>query len=415
MTKISDGQPDLKRRLENELRGNILPFWMTYAVDEVNGGFVGALENDRTVQNDVPRSAILCARILWTFAAAARRFKDPAYDRMAQRAFRYLRDVFWDRQFGGIYWHVDRYGNPLSDRKHSYAQAFSIYGLAEYFRATGDEESLRLAQDLFALLERHTYDPGFGGYVEGCSRAWGALDDMRLSEKEPNCRKSMNTLLHIMEAYTNLRRVWADSCLEGQLSALVGVFLDRVIDPEIHHFHLFFDDQWQSLSPGVSFGHDIEGSWLLVEAARDLGKADLLSKCRGVAQEMAQAVYLEGRADDGSVLYERSYNGVVNTDRHWWVQAEAVVGFYNAYQLSGNKALAEAAFSCWQYIEDHMIDRRYGEWFKLVKPDGLPRLEAPKAGPWECPYHNSRMCLEMLSRLATPAVESDATPTPLAQ
>jgi len=399
---------DFRRRLEAELLDNILPFWMNYAVDEVNGGFVGAVMNDHTVRNDAPRSAILCARILWTFSTAARLYQEEGYARMARRAYHYLQDTFWDHRHGGVVWHVDRYGRPLSDRKHSYAQAFSIYGLTEYFRATGDERSRRLAQELFALLEAHTFDPELGGYVEGCSRAWGALDDLRLSEKEPNCRKSMNTLLHIMEAYTSLRRVWDDPRLETQLRALVGTFLTRVVDPETHHFRLFFDEQWRSLLPIVSFGHDIEGSWLLVEAAEVAGNADLLTRCRAVSVEMAQAVYQEGRDEDGSVIYERSPEGAPNYDRHWWVQSEAVVGFYNAYQLSGQARWAEAAVRCWQYIEDHMVDRRYGEWLKVVKRDGQPRPEVPKVGPWECPYHNSRMCYEMVSRLGAPAAEPEA-------
>ncbi len=389
----------LRRRLEAEVRGNILPFWMTSTVDDVNGGFYGAVTNDRQVQNDAPRSAILCARILWTYATAYRLFQDAAYLSMATRAYRYLTEVFWDPAFDGVYWHIDAQGRPLYDRKHSYAQAFAIYGLAEYCRATGDAQSLARAQTLYRLLEAHCYDAVNEGYVEGCSRTWGALDDMRLSDKEPNCRKSMNTLLHIMEAYTNLLRVWDNAGLKAKQRSLIQVFLRHVIDPQTYHFRLFFDDAWQSLSPNVSYGHDIEGSWLLVEAAEGLGEADLLAECKTVAVKMAEAVYAEGREPDGSLLYERTPEGVPFYDRHWWVQAEAMVGFYNAYQLSGQAHLAEAAYRSWQYIEDHFVDRQNGEWFKVVTRDGTPRQDQPKAGPWECPYHNSRMCYEMLGRL----------------
>jgi cellobiose epimerase len=391
---------DFGRRVKAELLDDILQFWMNYAVDDANGGFYGALTNDRQVRNDGPRSAILCARILWTYAAAYRLFKDEAYRRMADRAYRYLAEVFWDSKHGGVYWSVDLAGKPLYDRKHSYAQGFSIYGLAEYYRATGDAQCLMMAQELFRLLEAHCYDSVNTGYVEGCSREWGPLADMRLSDKEPNCRKSMNTLLHIMEAYTNLRRVWADPRLEAQLRGLIRAFLEQVIDPRTHHFRLFFDDQWRSLSPNVSFGHDIEGSWLLVEAAEALGDDALLAQCRSEAVKMAEAVYHEARDEDGSVLHEATPRGIESYDRHWWVQAEGVVGFYNAYQLSGQAHFAEAAYRCWEYIESRVVDRQYGEWFKIVQRDGTPRLTEPKAGPWECPYHNSRMCYEVLARLA---------------
>ena len=318
---------------------------------------------------------------------------------MADHAYSYLAQVFWDDEYGGVYWNVDSAGKPVYDRKHSYAQAFAIYGLAEYHRATGDPQSLQLAQELFHLLEAHSFDGVNGGYVEGCSREWGALDEMRLSDKEPNCRKSMNTLLHIMEAYTNLLRVWDSGELKAQLGDLVRVFASRVIDPQTYHFRLFFDDAWRSLSHNVSFGHDIEGSWLLEEAAEVLGEEDLLAKCRAIAVKMAEAVYQQGRDDDGSLLSEAAPEGIETFDRHWWVQAEAVVGFYNAYQLSGQAHFAEAAYRCWRYIEDHMIDREHGEWFKIVERSGAPRLDQPKAGPWECPYHNSRTCFEMLARL----------------
>jgi len=393
---------DFRQRLRAELLGDILPFWMKYTVDDADGGFYGAVTNDLRVQNDVPRSAILCARILWTYAAAYRLFNEPAYRRMADHAYRYLTEVFWDKDYSGIYWSVDAAGKPVFDRKHSYAQAFAIYGLAEYHRATDHVQSLRLAQELFGLLEAHCYDAVNGGYVEGCSRGWGALDDMRLSQKEPNCRKSMNTLLHIMEAYTNLGRVWESDEVKAKLGDLIRVFVDHVIDPQTHHFRLFFDDAWASLSPNVSFGHDVEGSWLLVEAAEVLGEKDLLTECRSTALKMAEAVYQQGRDYDGSLLNEAGPEGIESFDRHWWVQAEAVVGFYHAYQLSGRDDFAEAAYRAWRYIEDHMIDRQHGEWFKIVERSGAPRLDLPKAGPWECPYHNSRMCFEMLARLGAP-------------
>jgi mannobiose 2-epimerase len=389
---------DLKGRIERELKGNILPFWIRHAVDEANGGFYGAVTNDLRVVNSVPRSAVLCSRILWTYAAAYRMFMDENYLRMARWAYDYLTQHFWDRNHGGVYWSLDYRGNPVNDRKHIYAQAFAIYGLSEYFRATQDVESLRLAQELFRLIEEHSFDAVNGGNIECRSREWGALSDMRLSEKEPGCRKSMNTLLHLMEAYTNLMRIWNNAKLEAKQEELLGVFLRHVIDPDTAHLKLFFDDEWHSLSDGISFGHDIESSWLLVEAAEVLGKQEILAQARATAVRMAEAVYVQGLDTDGSLLYEAEGPG--NDDKHWWVQAEAVAGFYNAYQISSQERFADAAMRLWNYIEDKCVDHTHGDWFKQLNRLGVPYAEHFKVGPWECPYHHSRTCFEMLARLS---------------
>ncbi len=390
---------DFRNQLAEELTGNILPFWMAHVVDEVNGGFYGAVTNDLQVHNKVPRSAILCARILWTYASAFRQLNAEGYLSMARWAFDYLTRVFWDPRYRGLYWHVDCRGKPVFDRKHHYAQAFGIYGLTEYYRATGEPQSLALAQELFRLLEDHAYDPVYQGYIEGSTRQWEPLADMRLSDREINCRKSMNTMLHILEAYTNLMRVWDDALLKLRHRALIQIFQRHIIDHQTHHFKLFFDDPWRSLSDHVSYGHDIEGSWLLVEAAEVQGDAELLEQVRQSAIAMATAVYDEGIDDDGGVLYEGGPQGLVDTRKSWWVQAEAVVGFYNAYELTGQAHFAQAAYRCWEFIQTRMIDRSYGDWYKLLHRDGTPDHTIYKAGPWECPYHHSRACLEMLARL----------------
>jgi mannobiose 2-epimerase len=388
----------LRRQLYAELTENILPFWMRHPVDRVDGGFYGAVTNDLQVRNDVPRSAILCARILWTFATAYRRLGADEYLKLARWALEYLTDVFWDLEHGGLYWEVDAQGNPVSDRKHHYAQAFGIYGLSEYHRATRDSRSLELARELFELLEEHAFDPAYQGYTEGSSREWGPLADMRLSDKEPNCHKSMNTLLHLLEAYTNLLRVWEDARLKARLVSLVEAFQQHIVDHNTGHLKLFFDRQWQSLVAETSFGHDIEASWLLVEAAELLSDPALLARAREAALKLAAAVYREGLDDDGSL---RSEGGAVDTGKAWWVQAEAVVGFYNAFQLSGRFEFAQAAYRCWEFIQTRLIDREHGDWFKQLRPDGRPDEAVFKVGPWECPYHHSRLCLEMLDRMGS--------------
>jgi mannobiose 2-epimerase len=317
----------------------------------------------------------------------------------ARWAYDNLTGVFWDLDYGGVYWSVDSQGNPVMDRKHHYAQAFAIYGLSEYFRATQEPKSLELAQKLFYLLEEHAYDQVYGGYIEGRSRTWEKLDDMRLSTKEINCRKSMNTMVHILEAYTNLLRVWDNEKLSTQNKALIELFLNKIIEPQTHHFKLFFDDQWQSLIPNISYGHDIEGSWLLVEAAEVQGDVALFAQVQEVALQMAEAVYQQGRDQDGSLFYESDSVAVVEAYKAWWVQAEAMVGFYNAYQLSSQDYFGQATQQCWSYIQNNLVDRTYGDWYKQRSKDGCIDDSIYKVGPWEGPYHHSRACFEIITRL----------------
>jgi mannobiose 2-epimerase len=300
---------------------------------------------------------------------------------------------------------LDHRGNPLSDRKQIYAQAFAAYAMAEYYRATGKPESLEFAQRLFRLIEDHSRDAVWKGYLEARGRDWGALEDMRLSEKDLNSPKSMNTHLHVMEAYTNLLRVWRDPELEARQKELLEVTMDRIVDNSTGHFKLFFDNQWNSLNDHVSFGHDIEGSWLIQEAAEVLGDAVLIDRARKLALRMAETVYAEGLDKDGSLFYEADSKGVmIDPKKHWWAQAEAVVGFYNAYQLSGQEHFLDQSYRLWEYIETHVVDRVHGEWHAKLSPAGVPYLEkedsdACLAGPWKCPYHNSRVCYEMMERL----------------
>lgn len=391
-------------RFRRELTGNILPFWMRYTVDREHGGFYGAVDCDLHVDQQAPRASVINARILWTFSAAARVLGDAAYRKTADRAYDYMADKFRDKEYGGVYWMLDYLGNPISDRKQVYAQAFAVYALAEYFRATGKAESLEWANELYRLIEEKSGEPLYGGYLEARARDWSALEDVRLSEKDLNTPKSMNTHLHVLEGYTNLLRVWPDAGLRTSLKRLIEVTMDRIVDNSTAHFKMFFDNQWMPVSDHVSFGHDIEGSWLIEEAAEVLGDAALLERARKLAVRMAQAVYDQGLDKDGSLFYEASAGRLVDPNKHWWAQAEAVVGFYNAWQVSGQERFRTAAWRAWEYIEEKVVDKVHGEWHAKLKPDGTPWKadEDPDAclvGAWKCPYHNGRVCFEMMERL----------------
>ncbi len=386
----------LRRRAENELRSNILSFWSTYPVDKA-GGFYGALSNDLRVVAGVPRSSVLCSRLLWTFSAAYRRYGDPAFFGVATHAYTALVETFWDDERGGVYWHTDDSGVPQQTSKRTYAQAFAVYGLAEYARIA-DGTGIGLARKLFGLLERFAYDPEHGGYLEGLNRTWEPLPDMRLGRSDPPYRKASNTLLHVLEAYTSLYSVWADETLRARLTELVDTLLTHVLLSQPAHLGIFFDDAWRSLTPARSLGHDIEGSWLLVRAAEVLGDDALRSRTRGAALDLAEAVLRDGLSARGHIFDTISPEGVADPRVQWWPQAEAVVGFLSAYELSGDPRFLEAAETVWTFTQTHLVDRVHGDWFKELAEDGTPDWGHVKVGPWECPYHHSRACLEVLAR-----------------
>jgi mannobiose 2-epimerase len=400
-------QGTLGDRARAELLGNILPFWSTVAIDHERGGIHGMVSDDLVVDDQVPRTAVLCARVLWAFSAAARVLDDPAHLATADLAREYLLTRFLDTVHGGVVWSVDADGRLVDDRKQLYAQAFAVYALTEYGRASGSGESVQLARDLMALIERHGADRFSGGYVEARARDWGPIQDMRLSPKDLNAPKSMNTLLHVMEAYTALLQVTDDGWVRARLADLVATILRHVVDEGTGAFRLFFDMQWRPLSDVVSFGHDIEGAWLLVAAARAVGDPALVDRCERAAVTMAAAVHARGRDAEGAVLYEfRPASGTrpASWDRrsHWWAQAEGAVGFLEAYRISGRAGYLQAAEDCWRFIEAHHVDRVHGDWFKVLEADRTSSPTIPKVGPWECPYHHVRACLELIER--TPAL-----------
>lgn len=395
----------LNKKLAEEFRNevlvnleeNILPYWMTGMVDP-RGGFYGRRDGHDMLHEDAPKGAILNARILWTFSAAYRLLGKPEYLKMATRAKREIIDRFYDRQHGGVFWSIDTVGNPADSKKQFYAIGFAIYGLSEYVRATGDTEALDYAVRLFHDIETHSRDFVNGGYAEAFGRDWTPVEDMRLSDKDMNASKTMNTHLHIIEPYTNLLRIWNTPELKAATENLLEIFLDRIVLPEGRgHMGLFFDDEWRLQDKGtISYGHDIEASWLLLETSQVLRNPELSGRTLAETRRIADAA-LEGRCFDGSMIYERFADGHYDNDKHWWVQAENVIGQLYLYLYHGRDDMLEKAYESWSFIRDNMLDTS-GEWIWSLR-DGQPNREEDKAGFWKCPYHNSRMCLEIIEHL----------------
>ncbi|WP_322932816.1 AGE family epimerase/isomerase [Bacteroides sp. CG01] len=389
----------LKQEVQEVLTTNILPYWMNRMVDEENGGFYGRITGMEQRVPEAEKGAILNARILWTYSAAYRLLKKEEYLAMATRAKEYIIHHFYDKEFGGIYWSLDCKGAPLDTKKQIYALGFAIYGLSEYNRATEDKEALDYAVRLFESIEAHSFDAVKNGYCEALTREWDEIEDMRLSEKDANERKTMNTHLHILEPYTNLYRVWKDERLKNQLYNLILIFTDKILNRETGHLQLFFDDDWNSKYRIVSYGHDIEASWLIHEAALELGDKDLLAKVEPIVKQIAIAAS-EGFTSEGGMIYEKNPDTYrVDADRHWWVQAETVVGYMNLFQHFNDKGALQKAIACWDFIRKYLIDRENGEWYWSIRADGTVNREDDKAGFWKCPYHNGRMCMEVLMRL----------------
>lgn len=378
---------------ERELTENILPFWMDKMQDCEHGGFYGRMDGNNTLHPDANKGAILNARILWTFSAAYRLLKNPGYLAVAQRAFDYIIARFLDKQYGGVYWELDCLGNPVNRKKQVYAQGFALYGFAEFYRATGQTQALELAKEFFRLIER-CVDTERGGYFEAYTEDWQPIADMRLSEKDANEKKTMNTHLHILEPYTNLCRIWDDEELKAAQKRLIKVFMECILNRSNHHLQLFFGEDWEVKSATVSYGHDIEASWLLLEAAEVLGDQELLAEVRKLSLQIADAAS-EGIEESGSMVYERK-GEYVESERHWWVQAEAVVGYMYAFKNSANSDYKQKAMRVWEYVQDQLIDSTNGEWHWSRLADGTMNCEEDKAGFWKCPYHNGRMCMEMM-------------------
>ena len=390
----------LREEVKDELVNDILPFWMNRMTDREQGGFYGRIDGNNCLHPDAPKGAILNARILWTFSAAFRLLKKPEYLETATRAKRYLLDFFYDKHYGGIFWELNADGTPSDAKKQIYALGFAIYGLSEYARATGDREALEYAVRLFEVIEKYSFDPVQNGYVEALTREWQPIQDMRLSDKDENEKKTMNTHLHILEPYANLYRVWKDERLEKQLRNLIKVFVTRILDAESGHLNLFFEEDWSNKYHIISYGHDIEASWLIHEAALALGDQGLLAEIEPVIVKIAQAAD-EGLNRDGSMIYENFVDKQkVDRELHWWVQAENVVGHINLYQYFHDEDALRKALKCWQFIKENLIDGEGGEWYWSRYADGTVNRKDDKAGFWKCPYHNGRMCMEIIERFS---------------
>ncbi len=387
-----------KKELQHELAA-ILNYWQRETVDSSFGGFYGRLDNSNKIFPDAPKGSVLNSRILWTFSAAYNLTGNKIYLDTAWRAFKYLSDFFIDKANGGVYWSVDYKGQPLDTKKQVYALSFAIYGLSEFCRATENEQAKEIALELYHLIVKHSYDSVNGGYIEALSADWQEKEDLRLSKKDANEKKSMNTHLHVLEGFANLYRIWPHEELKSSIEELIRIFLDQIIDKKNHHLILFFDEKWNVRSNIISYGHDIEAAWLIQEATEIIDNVDLLERVKKQSVQIANAL-IEGLDKDGGLWYEfdASENHLIK-EKHWWPQAESMIGFFNSWQITGNENYLGRSLQSWQFIKTHILDKKNGEWFWGVK-ENYDVMNEDKVGIWKCPYHNSRACIELIKRIS---------------
>ena len=435
--------------VHDELFNNILPYWEKHSRDTRPGfeGFFGEIDNSNKPNPDCSRSIVMTSRFLWTYSAVARFTKDPRYLEMADFAYNAIITHYLDKQNGGVYWSVTPNGTPEVSKKQVYGEAFCIYGLSEYAAALKElrngggeslplaaagkpsfatpspkgeslknpakslslaEQAMNLATDLYNQLETHAKDSVCGGYIEACARDWSSTTDMILSPKDMNCPKSMNTNLHVMEAYTNLYRTITvvfpeQKNLQVQigrsLKELVQVTVKSILQPN-NHLGMFFDMEWKLLADEISYGHDIEASWLLWEAVCELNDEKLKEEIRQTVIDIAETAYKEGFDSANGCMENYTKNGgkVRNRNRVWWIQAETINGFYNAWEMTSLKKYSEVCLKQWKWILEYQKDSVSGEWWNEVDPDGKPVLIEAKGGNWKTSYHNGRTCLELLRR-----------------
>lgn len=387
-----------QNEISEELQ-SILNYWQKHSKDDLYGGFIGKVDSFNNRVSKAPKSVILNTRILWTFSRACNFYKDSRYDRECERAFDYLLNNFKDYEFGGVFWELDHLGSPTETRKQVYAQAFCIYALSEYYRYSKNPKALLWALELFRLIEDRAYDKVNGGYIEAFDRQWGSVADMRLSEKDLNAPKTTNTHLHILEAYTVLFEMTGNLEVENALINLLKLFHGRIFEHN-NHMKLFFTREWKKLSIEISFGHDIEAVWLMLYGSKILENTKLVEQTKELMVKVTKTFINEALDAEFGVINSKDAETLeIDTDRHWWPQAEAMVGLLYNWKITNDPSCLNICKQIWTFISQHIIDQEHGEWFFRIDRNGKPYLEENKIGPWKCPYHNSRALIEILQIL----------------
>ena len=378
----------------------IADWWLKNTVDHEQGGFYGEVAADNVPVKNASKGIILNSRILWFFSEAARELQADKYRQAARRAYDYIANYFFDKEYGGVYWELDAQGNPINTKKQVYAQAFTIYALTAYYQLTQNKQVLAQALTCFELLENNTIDREREGYFEAFTREWGIIDDVRLSEKDLNFPKSQNTHLHVLEAYTTLNKIHPTPKVAAALRYNIELFDKYMIDKNTYHLRMFLDNDWKDHSPGFTYGHDIEASWLIAKALESLGDDAYTKALMPTLIKITEVTLTEGVGAHGQVMDAYDFATEMHLpDIVWWVQAEALVGFLFAYSETKETKYLSAAETIWAFIKKFQIDKKNGEWFWLANMGDVQNNAYYKVGFWKCPYHTGRAMMEAVHYL----------------
>ncbi|MEN9335145.1 MAG: hypothetical protein RLZZ500_132 [Bacteroidota bacterium] len=395
--KIAFDTQKFKAEIHTEMQA-LLSYWSQETPDEFHGGFIGEIDDENHKNYFADKGAVLNARLLWTFAAAYPITKNEAHKKLAERAFLYLKNHFYNTTHGGLFWSVTYNGQPKESKNQIYALAFAIYGLSEYYKISDNNQALAFALSLYYKIEAFSFDTTNGGYFEAFSQDWELLEDLRLSDKDANEKKTMNTHLHIVEAYANLYEVWPDKELKQRIKGLLNTIDTYFIDKNSGHLRLFFDENWNESKSVISYGHDIEAAWLLLRCAEIIEDDYYIDTFQANAQLLTTAS-LRGLDKDGALWYEWEITTEeMIYEKHWWPQAEFLIGMVNAYELTQDEKYLDQAYKNYEFIQQKLVDRTHGEWIWGIYADGAP-IKKDKVGFWKCPYHNVRACIELINRL----------------
>ncbi|MGN0331762.1 MAG: AGE family epimerase/isomerase [Lachnospiraceae bacterium] len=386
---------ETKLEIKEHLQNSIIPFWKSLRDDEF-GGYYGYMNYERELDKRAVKGCILNSRITWFFSQAYQTLKDATLLEEARHGYEFMKKYCLDSEYGGIYWSVNYDGTSVDDTKHTYNQAFAIYALSAYYDASKDDESILLADNIYRIIENKCRDSE--GYLEAFDRKFQPIENDKLSENGVIAGRTMNTLLHIMEAYTEFYRVTGKQEVKERIEWILNIIADKIYNPKLHRQEVFFDMDYQSLLDLHSYGHDIETAWLIDRAVEVIGEPLYEKKMTPITKDLTNQTF--ETAFDGHSMSNECERSIVDTDRVWWVQAEAIVGFLNGYQKNPSKIeYLEAAENIWKYIKEYVVDsREHSEWLWLLDKNGKPYEDKPIVDEWKCPYHNGRMCLEVIRR-----------------
>lgn len=377
------------------LEQTIIPFWVKLR-DDTYGGYIGWVGHDLAANPKAEKGCILNSRILWFFSEAAALTGREDLRREADHAYAFLSQSCLDSVNGGVYWSLNYDGTPLDTTKHTYNQAFAIYALSAYYRLTGNSQALEQAMGLFHVIEDHCADAE--GYLEAFTVNWGPESNEKLSENGVMAAKTMNTLLHVFEGYSGLYQACHAPEVKQKLRRILDIYIHKIYSPELGRQLVFFDEHYNSIIDLYSYGHDIESSWLIDWGCDLLGDSVLSQQIHEINSNLAQNVYRAAYYNHS--LANECDRGKVDAYRVWWVQAEAVLGFVNQWaKHPEQECFRQAAADTFRFIQEKVTDHRPGsEWFWRVDENGLPDPGKPIVEPWKCPYHNGRMCMELIRR-----------------